>query len=77
MSAVPTAVPTGCPRKDGRSKGRQRYKYGERRRSYLPEGAYHRPGPALKAPGLGMYREGSGLTALSPLAGYSVPAVLG
>ena len=50
--------------KDGHSKGRQRYKCGECHRSYLPEGAYHRPGPALKEHGLRMYLEGSSLSAV-------------
>ena len=63
--------------KDGHSKGRQRYQCGECRRSYLPEGAYHRPGPAVKEQGMRMYLEGSSLSAVGRLTGYSVPAALG
>ncbi len=63
--------------KAGHSKGRQRYKCGDCGRTYLPEGAYHRPGPALREAGVRMYQDGSSVSAVSRHTGYSVPAVLG
>ncbi len=63
--------------KDGHRKGRQRYRCGECGRSDLPEGAYRRPGPAVKEQGVRLYLEGSSLSAVSRRTGYSVPAVLG
>ncbi len=38
--------------KAGHSKGRQRFKCDDCRRSYLPEGDYRRSGPAVKAGGV-------------------------
>lgn len=64
-------------RKDGFSNGRQAYRCGECRRRYVPGGAYRRPGPEVKERALAMYTEGSSLSAISRVVGYSVPAVLG
>ena len=39
--------------------------------------AYHRPGAAVKERALRMYAEGSSLSAIGRVLGYSAPAVLG
>ena len=64
-------------RKDGFNRGRQRYRCGECRRRYQPEGAYRRPSAAVKEQGVAMYLEGVNLRAIGRLLGYSGPAVLG
>ena len=40
-----------------------------------PEGAYRRPGPEVKERALAMYTEGSSLSAIGRVLGYSVQAV--
>ena len=45
------------------------------RRRYVPGGAYRRPGPAVKAQAIAMYIEGSSLSAIGRVLGYSAPAV--
>ena len=42
-------------RKDRFANGRQAYRCGDCRRRYIPGGAYHRPGPAVKAQAIEMY----------------------
>ena len=64
-------------RMDGFSNGRQAYSCGDCRRRYVPGGAYRRPGPAVKAQAIAMYIEGSSLSAIGRVLGYSAPAVLG
>ena len=63
--------------KDGCSGGRQRYCCGDCQRRYLPEGAYRRPSPRVKERALRMYGEGSGLSAIGRVLGYSATAVPG
>ena len=43
----------------------------------VPGGAYSRPGPEVKERALAMYTEGSSLSAIGRVLGYSAPAVLG
>ena len=62
-------------RKDGFSGGRQRYCCGDCQRRCLPDGAYRRPAPAVKERGLAMYTEGSSLSAIGRVLGYSAQAV--
>ena len=64
-------------RMGGFSNGRQAYRGGDCRRRYVPDGAYRRPGPAVKAQAIAMYIEGSSLIAIGRVLGYSAPAVLG
>ena len=64
-------------RRDGFSNGRQAYSSGDCRCRYVPGGAYRRPGPAVKAQAIAMYVEGSSLSAIGRVLGYSAPAVLG
>ena len=64
-------------RKDGFSNGRQAYSCGDCRRRYLPGGACHWPGPAVKARAVEMSVEGSSLSAIGRVLEYSAPAVLG
>ena len=64
-------------RRDGFSNGRPAYRCGDRRRRYVPGGAYRRPGPAVKTQAIAMYIEGSSLSAIGRVLGYSAPAVLG
>ena len=65
-------------RKDGFSGGKQRYCCGECQRRYLPEGAYRRPAAGVKerAPAIRRRRtEGSSLSAIGRVLGYSTQAV--
>ena len=64
-------------RKDGRMAGRQAYRCGDCQRRCVPGGAYSRPGPEVKKRALAMYAEGSSLSAIGRVLGYSAPAVLG
>ena len=64
-------------RRDEVSNGRQAYSCGDCRRRYVLGGAYRRPGPAVKAQAIAMYIEGSSLSAIGRVLGYSAPAVLG
>ena len=64
-------------RLDGFSNGRPAYSCGDCRRRYVPDGAYRRPGPAVKAQAIAMYIEGSSLSAIGRVLGYSAPAVFG
>ncbi len=45
-------------------------------RRYVPEGAYRRPGPAVKAQGIAMYTEGNSLSAVGRMLGYSAAAAV-
>ena len=62
-------------RKVGFSNGKQRYCCGDCQRRYLPEGAYRRPGVEVKERALAMYTEGSSLSAIGRVLGYSTQAV--
>ena len=62
---------------DGFSNGKQAYSCGECRRRYVPEGAYRRPGPAVKAQGIAMSTEGNSLSAMGRMLGYGAAAVQG
>ena len=62
-------------RKDGWPKGKQRYYCGDCQRRYVPDAAYHRPSPAVKEQALAMYTEGSSLSAIGRVLGYSTQAV--
>ena len=62
-------------RKDGFSGGKQRYCCGDCGRRHLPEGAYRRPGGAVKERAMAMYAEGSSLSAIGRVLGYSAQAV--
>ena len=64
-------------RKDGFSNGKQAYSCGDCRRRYVPDGAYRRPGPAVKEQGIELYLEGNTLSGIGRMLGYSVPAVPG
>ena len=63
--------------RDGVSNGRQAYSCGDCCLRYVLGGAYRRPGPAVKAQAIAMYIEGSSLSAIGQVLGYSAPAVLG
>ena len=79
MFAAPTVVPPfGKLRrmpKDGFSGGRQAYRCGDCRRRYAPGGAYRRPSAAAKERAMVMYTEGSSLSAIGRVLGYSAQAV--
>ena len=65
-------------RKVGFSNGKQRYCCGDCQRRYLPEGAYRRPGVEVKERALAIRRrrtEGSSLSAIGRVLGYSTQAV--
>ena len=64
-------------RKDGFSGGKQTYNCGDCGRRYLPEGAYRRPGLGVKERAIESYVEGSSLSAIGRLLGYSATAVQG
>ena len=64
-------------RKDGLSGGKQAYRCGDCGRRYLPEGAYRRPSAEVKERALQMYGEGSSLSAIGRVLGYSATAVQG
>ena len=64
-------------RKYGRIKGRQSYSCGDCGRRSLEGSAYSRPSEAVKAQALDMYVEGSGLSAIGRVLGYSATAVQG
>ena len=64
-------------RRDGFTNGKQAYSCGDCRRRYVPQGAYRRPGAAVKERGLAMYTEGSSLSAAGRVLGYSAAAVQG
>ncbi len=65
-------------RKDGFSGGKQRYCCGDCQRRYLPAGAYRRPAAGVKERALTIRRrrtEGSSLSAIGRVLGYSTQAV--
>ena len=64
-------------RKDGHLAGRQAYRCGDCGRRCVPGGAYRRPSQAVKERAIAMYTEGSSLSAIGRVLGYSAPAVLG
>ena len=64
-------------RRDGFSNGRPAYRCGDCQHGYAPGGAYRRPGPAVKEQGIARYVEGSSLSAIGRLLGYTPAAVLG
>ena len=64
-------------RKNGFTNGRQAYRCGDCQHGCVPGGAYRRPGPAVKEQGIAMYVEGSSLSAIGRLLGYTPAAVLG
>ena len=64
-------------RKDGLFSGKQAYRCGDCGRRYLPEGAYRRPSGLVKERALQMYSEGSSLSAIGRVLGYSATAVQG
>ncbi len=64
-------------RKNGLARGKQSYRCGDCGRRYLPDAAYHRPSAAIKAQGVEMYLEGSSLSAVGRVFGYSATAVHG
>ena len=64
-------------RKDGFSGGKQAYSCGDCGRRYVPDGAYRRPSAAVKQQGVDWYVEGSSLSAIGRVLGYSAPAVQG
>ena len=64
-------------RKDGFSNGKQAYSCGDCQRRYVPEGAYRRPGPAVKEQGIELYLEGNTLSGIGRVLGYSVPRCRG
>ena len=59
----------------GLDQGRQVYRCGDCGRRHIPDGAYRRPSPDLKAQALEMYGEGSSRSAIGRLLGYSATAV--
>ena len=64
-------------RKDGFTNDKQAYSCGDCGRRYVPQGAYRRPGAAVKERGIAMYTEGSSLSAIGRVLGYSAAAVQG
>ena len=65
-------------RKDGFSEGKQRYCCGDCQRRYLLAGAYRRPAAEVKERALVIRRrrtEGSSLSAIGRVLGYSTQAV--
>ena len=62
-------------RKDGHKGEQQRYRCGDCRRRWQPGGAYRRPGLAVKEQALAMYVDGSSLSAIGRVLGYSTQAV--
>ena len=64
-------------RKYGRVKGRQSYSCGDCGRRRLASASYRRPREATKAQAIEMYVEGSSLSAIGRVLGYSATAVHG
>ena len=64
-------------RRDGFTNGKQAYSCGDCRRRYVPHGAYRRPSAGVKERGIAMYTEGSSLSAIGRVLGYSAAAVQG
>ena len=64
-------------RKYGRVKGRQSYSCGDCGRRSLEAASYRRPSEAVKAQAIEMYVEGSSLSAIGRVLGYSATAVQG
>ena len=64
-------------RRDEFSNGQQACRCGDCRPCCVPAGAYRRPGRAVKAQAIAIYIEGSSLSAIGRVLGYSAPAVLG
>ena len=62
-------------RKSGFGQGRQIYRCGDCAKSCIPGGAFVRPGPEIKERALRMYGEGSSLSAIGRVLGYSAQAV--
>ena len=62
-------------RKDGLSSGKAAYRCGDCQRRYVPGGAYRRPGAAVKERAIAMYTDGSSLSAIGRVLGYSTQAV--
>ena len=74
LQVLQAAVPT-VEEKDGRKGEQQRYRCGNCRRCWQPGGVYHRPGSAAKEQALAMYVDGSSLSAIGLVLGYSTQAV--
>ena len=64
-------------RKDGFANDKQAYSCGDCRRRCVPAGACRRPSAAVKERGIAMYTEGSSLSAIGRVLGYSAAAVQG
>ena len=78
LAAVPPFVKLRRMRKDGHAPGRQAYHCGGCGRRCVPGGPYSRPSRAVKEQrAIAMYAEGSSLSAIGRVLGYSAPAVLG
>ena len=77
LTAAPPFGKLRRMRKDGHVAGRQAYSCGDCGRRCEPGEAYRRPGPEVKEQALEMYMEGSSLSAIGRVLGYSAPAVLG
>ena len=64
-------------RRDGFSNDKQAYSCGDCRRRYVPQGACRRPRAAVKERGIAVCSEGSSLSAIGRVLGYSTAAVPG
>ena len=62
-------------RKNGHIRGQQAYSCGDCARRYLPDVAYRRPSAALREQAIQMYTEGSSLSAIGRVLGYSATSV--
>ena len=62
-------------RKNGHIRGQQAYRCGDCKRRHLPDVAYRRPSAALMEQAVEMYTEGSSLSAISRVLGYSATSV--
>ena len=58
------------------SRGQQIYLCKDCQRRHTPGAAYRRPSPEVKERALAMYREGSSLSAIGRVWGYSATAVM-
>ena len=59
-------------RKDGHTRDQQLYRCGDCQRCYRPDGAYRRPGPAVKIQALEMYVAGASLSAIGRVVGTTL-----
>ena len=62
-------------RKNGFLRGKQSYSCGDCKHRYLPDAAYRRPSAQVREQAIQMYAEGSSLSAIGRVLGYSATSV--